>query len=128
MNAQPTAEPSVGPTAAATSAPAADIHALVVGRQAMACRFEVVFNAGEHAEDTAAAVGALDRVDAIEGQISVYRDTSELSRLNATASADWQPVSADVFALLEKAVELHARTGGGFDIASGRLVRTWGFL
>lgn len=110
-----------------TPEPAAEIHSLVVGRQAMACRFEVVFNVGEHPEDTAAALAALDRVDAVEERISVYRDTSELSRLNA-AAADWQPVSADLFALLEQAVALHARTGGGFDIASGRLVRTWGFL
>lgn len=115
-------------TAEPTPEPTAEIHSLVVGRQAMACRFEVVFNAGEHPEDTAAGLAALDVVDAIEERISVYRDTSELSRLNASAAAEWQPVSADLFALLEQAVELHARTGGGFDIASGRLVRTWGFL
>ena len=105
-----------------------DLHTIVVGREAMACRFEIVFNAGEHRGDTEAALAALDLVDEIESRISVYRDTSELSRLNATAADGWQPVSADVFTLLEKAVDLHARTGGGFDIAAGRLVRTWGFL
>lgn len=106
----------------------ADIHSLVIGREAMACRFEIVFNAGEHPQDTAAAIAALDVVDDVEGQISIYRDSSELSRLNATAAAGWQPVSAAVFALLEESLELFARTAGAFDIAAGRLVRTWGFL
>jgi thiamine biosynthesis lipoprotein len=106
----------------------AEIHSLVVGREAMACRFEVVFNAGEHPHDTEAAIAALDLVDEVESRISIYRDSSEFSRLNATAATGWQPVSRDSLALLEKALELHDRTSGGFDIAAGRLVRTWGFL
>lgn len=106
----------------------ADIHSLVIGREAMACRFEIVFNAGEYPQDTVAAIAALDVIDEVEGQISIYRDSSELSQLNATAAAGWQPVSTGVFALLEKSLGLFTQTGGGFDIAAGRLVRTWGFL
>ena len=105
-----------------------DLHTLVVGRDAMACRFEVCLNAGETADGTALAIEALDLVDEIEGKFSVYRDASELSRLNATAAAGWQPVSHDVFALLERARELHDLTAGAFDAASGALVRAWGFL
>ena len=107
---------------------AADLHTLVVGREAMACRFEVSFNAGEVADATPLAVEALDLVDGIEARISVYREDSELARLNATASTGWQPVSADLFDLLVEARELHDRTEGGFDLAAGRLVRCWGFL
>jgi thiamine biosynthesis lipoprotein len=106
----------------------ADIHSLVVGREAMACRFEVVFNVGEVPEATELACAALDRVDEVENAFSVYRDTSDLSILNATAAAGWQPVSHDVFALLARAREVHERTGGGFDIAAGALVKAWGFL
>ena len=105
-----------------------DLHSIVVGREAMACRFEVVFNAGEVPRDTELAVAALDRVDEIENRISIYRDTSELARINATAAAGWQPVSHDVFAMLEMAVDLERRTAGAFDIAAGALVRCWGFL
>lgn len=105
-----------------------DLHSIVVGREAMACRFEIVFNAGEVANDTELAVEALDVVDEIEQAISVYRDTSELSRINATAASGWQPVSHDVCAMLELALDLHARTGGAFDIAAGAVVRAWGFL
>ena len=105
-----------------------DVHTLVIGRDAMACRFEIVFNAGEVADATAIAVDCLDRVDEIENRITVYRDTSELARLNATAADGWQPVDADIFSLLVAARALHERTGGAFDMAAGSLVRTWGFL
>jgi hypothetical protein len=69
-----------------------------------------------------------DLVDVIEDRITVYRDTSELARLNAMAAHGWQPVEADLFALLLEARNLHERTGGAFDMAAGSLVRTWGFL
>lgn len=105
-----------------------EVHTLVVGRDAMACRFEIVFNAGEVPDATAIAVDCLDLVDEIENRITVYRDTSELARLNATAAEGWQPVDADLFALLQLARDLHERTGGGFDMAAGTLVRAWGFL
>jgi len=105
-----------------------DIHSLVVGRDAMACRFEVVFNAGEVEDATELAVDALDLVDVIESRITVYRDTSELARLNARAAEGWQPVAPDLFALLLHARDLSARTGGAFDCASGALTRAWGFL
>ncbi|MFM8985563.1 MAG: FAD:protein FMN transferase, partial [Planctomycetia bacterium] len=106
----------------------ADIHSLVVGREAMACRFEVVFNVGEVPEATELACAALDCVDEVENAFSVYRDTSDLSILNATAAGGWQPVSHEVLALLARARELCDRTGGGFDIAAGSLVKAWGVL
>lgn len=105
-----------------------ELHTVVVGREAMACRFEVSLNAGEAIDGTALAVDALDLVDEIEGRLSVYRDTSELSRLNATAASGWQAVSHDVFSLLARSRELHDLTGGAFDVAAGAVVRAWGFL
>ena len=106
----------------------ADIHTLVVGREAMACRFEAVFNVGEVPDATELGCAALDLVDDIEAAFSVYRDSSEVSRLNAGAAAGWQTVSEEVLGLLLRARDLHDRTGGGFDIAAGALVRAWGFL
>jgi FAD:protein FMN transferase len=108
--------------------PAADLHSIVVGRDAMGCRFEVVFNAGEVADATELGCEALDVVDEVEARISVYRATSELAAVNAAAGGDWVRVSADTLALLELARDLHASTGGAFDIAAGGLVRAWGFL
>ena len=105
-----------------------DLHTLLIGREAMACRFEVAFNAGEVADATALACRALDLVDDIEARISVYRESSELARVNALAAVDWVDVSPDLFRLLNRARELTELTAGGFDIAAGTLVRAWGFL
>ena len=104
-----------------------DLHTIVVGREAMGCRFEVVFNAGELAEATELGCGALDLVDEIEARISVYRGSSELAAINAGAG-EWVAVSPDTLALLALARSLHEATAGGFDIAAGSLVRAWGFL
>jgi thiamine biosynthesis lipoprotein len=105
-----------------------DLHTIVVGRDAMACRFEIVFNAGEVPDATERAIEALDLVDEIESRITVYRDTSELARLNASAASGWQTVAEDLFGLLLHARELCEQTGGAFDCAAGALVRAWGFL
>lgn len=105
-----------------------DLHTLVVGRDAMACRFEVVFNAGETSGDTELAIDALDLVDEVEGRISVYRADSELARINAGAFDDWIAVSPQTWPLLVRARELWTLTSGAFDLAAGALVRAWGFL
>jgi thiamine biosynthesis lipoprotein len=105
-----------------------DLHTLVVGRAAMGCQFEIVFNAGEHADATVLGMAALDLVEQIEERLSIYRDSSELARVNASASAGWQPVSTELAALLKKAWVLTEATGGAFDMAAGALVRSWGFL
>jgi thiamine biosynthesis lipoprotein len=107
---------------------AADLNTLVVGRDAMACRFEVAFNAGEVAGDTELAISALDLVDDVEERISIYRPTSELSRVNACAAAGWVDLSPELTDLLARARDLHRITNGAFDIAAGSLVRVWGFL
>lgn len=64
----------------------AELHRIVVGRAAMGCQFEVIFNAGEVPEATELAIAALDIVDEIEGSISIYRSDTELARINATVA------------------------------------------
>ena len=40
----------------------------------MACEFEVLLNAGQYADGTELAVAALDLIDRLEDQLTVYRD------------------------------------------------------
>jgi thiamine biosynthesis lipoprotein len=93
----------------------------------MACRFEISVAAG-----TPAAVGAcalaLDDVDRIESQLSVFRDDSEVSRLNRAAAGGEIAVSPDLHALLARCSRLHRETDGAFDPTSGPLTRCWGFF
>jgi thiamine biosynthesis lipoprotein len=74
------------------------------------------------------ATRALDMIDALEGQLTVYRDDSEVSRLNATAHIGPVEVERGLFRLLELAVELSRETDGAYDVTAGALSEAWGFV
>ncbi|HVK08272.1 MAG TPA: FAD:protein FMN transferase, partial [Gemmataceae bacterium] len=74
-----------------------------------------------------AAQAALDLIDDLEDQLTVYRDTSEVSRLNATAAAGPVGVERTLFDLLAFAARVTRQTHGAFDIATGALIKAWGF-
>ena len=73
----------------------------------------------------AAARAAFDRVAELDGALSDYRDTSEVSGLARAAGGPAVPVGADLFALLERARDLWVRSGGAFDVTVGPAVRLW---
>jgi thiamine biosynthesis lipoprotein len=98
-----------------------------LGRAAMACRFEITLPS-ELEHRLAAAHAALDAVDRLEDQLSIFRDSSELSLINREAAYRAVPVEARLLALLAQCQELHHATGGAFDITSTPLSRVWGFL
>ena len=102
-------------------------HWIKVHRTAMACRFEVTLPS-EDSRHVDEARAALDEVDAIERQLTWFRTTSELQRVNREAGAGTVAVSPGLFALLSLCRELSLATGGAFDPASTALSRCWGFL
>jgi thiamine biosynthesis lipoprotein len=117
-----------------------------IGRQAMACEFEILLpepgsplrgprapqgdiplaERADHSP-TEAALAALDLIDLLENQLSVYRDTTEIMAINRRAAREPVVVEPRLFALLERAVELSRATGGAFDITTGPLSKVWGF-
>jgi thiamine biosynthesis lipoprotein len=109
-------------TPAETSSPAM----LRFARRAMATTFECIvpFDTPD-AYETAEA--ALDEIDRLESQLTVYRDVSEVSVLNARAAQQPVRVERNLFDLLTLAKKLHAETDGAFDIAVGALIKSWGF-
>ena len=105
----------------------ADEFALVrFARRAMATTFEICLPFGTPRAQ-AAADSALDLIDNLEAQLSVYRDDSEVSRLNQRAPAVPVPVEEGLFGLLGLAARLSAETEGAFDVTAGALVKAWGF-
>ena len=94
----------------------------------MATRFEILLHGEKEAVLRAAGQEALDEVDRLEAQLSLYRPASQIARVNALAARQTVRVSPPVFQLLEQAQRLHQETGGAFDITIGPLVRCWGFM
>jgi FAD:protein FMN transferase len=116
-----------------TAAPATESGAvpstylLQVARTAMACEFEVLLNAGESDQATETAIETLDLVELLEAQLTVYRPTSEVSRLNRRAASEPVAVEPGLYELLVQARDFWEWTGGAFDITSGPLSQVWGF-
>jgi FAD:protein FMN transferase len=108
--------------------PAASGLLTTLSRRAMACQFEVLLNAGQYENSAETALAALDLVDELEAQLSVFRNDSEVSRLNARAFAEPVELEARLFALLALAAEIHRDTSGAYDIATGALTKLWGFF
>ncbi|QJW93073.1 FAD:protein FMN transferase [Frigoriglobus tundricola] len=98
-----------------------------VSRRAMATTFEVAIPVGTHPNPIAAAEDALDLIDDLEDQMTVYRDHSEVTRLNARAASDFVAVEAGLFELFARCAIWTKETGGAFDIATGALTKAWGF-
>lgn len=103
-----------------------DALLLRFSRQAMATTFEVIFPFGTR-EAQSLADAALDEIDRLEAQLTVYRDDSEVSRMNAAAAKAPVVVSETLFQLLGRTQHLHQQTDGAFDVAVGALIKAWGF-
>jgi thiamine biosynthesis lipoprotein len=93
----------------------------------MACRFEVTL-ASWDAGWVPAARAALNQIDRIEDELSVFRAGSVTSAINRTAAAEAVEIDEPVFTLLCLAADIHRATAGAFDITSTPLSRCWGFL
>jgi len=103
-------------------------HPLLVAREAMATRFEIVLHGENPVSLRAAGEEALDEVERIEAQLSLYRPDTEIARVNALAHREPVRVSPPVFGLLQHAQQLHRETGGAFDVTIAPLLRCWGLM
>jgi len=93
----------------------------------MACRFEVTLPRSEE-HGIAVATEALDEVERLEAQLTVFRASSEISYVNAHAGNREVNISQLLFDLLALCKRLYVDTHGAFDITAGPLTRCWGFL
>jgi thiamine biosynthesis lipoprotein len=85
-----------------------------------------------HGEDPirlrSAGEQALDEIDRLEDQLSLYRAHSEIADLNRRAGRQAVKITPRLFNLLEHAKKLSAETEGAFDITIAPLVECWGFM
>ena len=95
---------------------------------AMATRFEMVLH-GENAIGLrAAADQAVQEIERLHAQLSLYLPSSEVSYINARAGRQAVQVEPRLFGLLQLAQRINHETGGAFDITIAPLVRCWGFM
>lgn len=104
-----------------------DITLVRYARPAMGTIFEIVLPFG-HSVPTSIIHEAFDLIDDLESQLTIYRETSEVSDLNRRAFREAVQVSPELFELLELSQTLSRQTGGAFDVTSGALIHAWGFV
>jgi thiamine biosynthesis lipoprotein len=104
-----------------------DVALLRLARRAMATTFAILLPF-DTPDAEAAGMAVFDLIDDLEAQLTAYRDTSEVCRINRLAPHQAVPVEAGLFDLLRRAAALTAETGGAFDVAAGALVKAWGFF
>lgn len=122
--------PRSGPIERLSSETAEDSYSgsrtLLIGRSAMASRFEVCFDAADLAAvDSAWEI--LDLVDHYEARWSYFRPDSEISLINASAAEAPFPTADDLFALLQRCLTYARETQGAFDLTATPLWEIWGF-
>ncbi len=93
----------------------------VFRHNAMATSFEVhvAGQAGDYAGQAAAA--AFTELDRLEGLLSRFQESSEISCINRLTAGESLRVSPDTFECLDLALRMHELTGGAFDPTLGLL-------
>ena len=95
-------------------------------RVEMAVPFKISLYAPDRAAATQATEAAFARVHALNASMSDYDPESEVNRLCQTAGqGKAQPVSDDLWRVLEHAQALSAQSEGAFDVTIGPVVRLW---
>ncbi len=70
---------------------------------------------------------ALAEMDRIEGLMSEWKPTTELSRLNQAAGGGAMLISKELFEVLELSKRIHSETGGTFDVTFHGVGHLWSF-
>ncbi len=91
----------------------------------MGTRFRVVLYAPDEAAAVRASRAAFRRVADLDDTMSDYKPESELMRLCAKAGGPPVPVSPDLFAVLQRSLEIARLTDDAFDVTVGPVVRLW---
>ncbi len=93
----------------------------------MGSELQVSLWTADEATASTAADAVFAEFDRLESLMSVWRDGSDIQRLNAAAGDRAVPVSPDVLAVLQAARQVSEWTNGKFDVTFGALSDLWRF-
>ena len=93
----------------------------------MGTRYTARFHAPAGADLRLIVAELASGVTAVDNQMSNWKADSDLSRLNRAAPGGWVSISANLAAVLVRAIDIGRETGNAFNIGVGDLVDAWGF-
>lgn len=79
---------------------------------------------GDNGEES--IIDAVQRLYEIDDEMSVFKDYSDVSRINDNAGGEPQKVSGDTYNVVKKAIEYSRLSGGTFDPTMRALTKLWG--
>jgi thiamine biosynthesis lipoprotein len=94
-------------------------------RLKMGTRFEIQVVAADVAAGRAAIEAAYREIDRVERLLSEWRETSEISEVNRRAGQDAVRVGPDLFAVVERAIQIAEITDGAFDVTFAACGGIW---
>ena len=97
-------------------------------RPAMGTTAEIYAYAVDEGQAQAVFDVGFDEIDRVDRDLSHYRTSSEVSRINREAASRAVTVDPETFDLLQRCLALSRATGGAFDITVGPLMKAWGFF
>jgi thiamine biosynthesis lipoprotein len=95
---------------------------------AMGTTFTLYLYSADPKNAAAVAEEVFDQIDETEQELSNYRETSELSRIDNEAAKGPVTTDPETFDFLVQSVYWSKVSGGAFDITVGRLMKAWGFF
>lgn len=101
------------------------LHRFEYSLPRMATIFHIEVYAASSAQASKAAEAAFARAEDLEQIMSDYRADSELMRLAREGSVAPFPISADLYDVLAKSIEISELSQGVFDVSIGPLVDLW---
>lgn len=114
-------------TAAAERQEPQELLRLEESADAMGTTFGVTVYGTDRDRMTSAVEAAFEEVNRLERLLSNYRPDSEWSKVNRKAAEGPVKVSAELYSLLERCLEVSRASEGAFDISVGPLMKVWGF-
>ena len=96
-------------------------------QQKMGTRIEIQIWAANEAEALPLIASGMAEFDRIESWMSTYREDSEISRVNRLAAHEAVKVSAELFDIVQRSLEISVLSEGAFDITFDSVGRLYDF-
>ncbi|WP_237152941.1 FAD:protein FMN transferase [Oryzibacter oryziterrae] len=104
-----------------------DLKRYMLNGPTMGSRFSAVFYAAPDLDTAPLGQALADAAERVEQQMSTFRPSSDLNRINRAAIGEWLDIPTELTTVLARALEIGELSGGVFNIGVGDIVTAWGF-